>query len=535
MSFVVGDDIGVRYVFPNDGGYVQLFSIRVWVSGIGVSLDGAVVGRRVSFIGMNNEHLYVIVSDYDISCGRVFKILEYAGVEISCSRKVRELIRVYLSECVNEINFNMALCGGWHRRGDVAWYGSSYLGMDESNRIISIPSCCYSSSIEHYFEGLVRDGFPKRVLYGGSLFAVGASLASSVMEEFGFKGVVLNFYTEYKGSVVYPVRHAVGVWSNKDFVGFKFPVLSHDAVELKRGYKNGVLYVDIESHENDSKFFSFLKRYFNGRKGVDEGVSGMIVSTGRRPICDCFDIHSGCSYCLIDEGVLILNIKYDFCVDDSFHFLGSGKGFVGCVNANNSFHMDKISRLHGEFCRCFRVGRGRNVNNKIRSFFALVVSVLVCAVDMRLFSYLYNKNNVVNIIFDYFKKLMEVDISYWNSLYNLSGRVCKAVSISTVKDRERLVLMKGDLMMECTSDNNVDYDCFIDWLVRRGVVIPDAKGRAISVCHVPGGKTSRGYRLSVKSLNRLMAQFPNNALALASWGEGAEKYREIFKNHPITK
>lgn len=543
MKFVMGDDVGVRCVLDDTGKYIQIFSVPVWVSETGFLLDGAKAGRKIVFLNSDKERDCVVLSIIDIDCGRCFKILERAGVYVSSDRKVRELIRLYLSSGFDVvkiniphgiIKFKMEHYGGLHRSDGELWYGFSYLRNSKYGKLIAVPDPCYSSKINCLFEVLNREECKSAVLKKDFLFAVGASLASPIVGGFGFSGVILNFYNKLSDSLVDLACQAVGVWSGERVVGFRFPICSPDVVELKRQYRDCVVCVDVASYEKNSKLHTFFKRYFKGRKGAEGGVSGVVVTSSGEVIGNCVSSRKCCSVGVFAQDVIVINIKSSYDIDSKFQLLGVGERFIMSICSNFPQSMEKINDLYHESIDRFRISRRSGVSKAVQSFFALSASVLEYAIGIGLLPSVYVKGSAIDAISAYFKEIFDVDDKYWNVLYEIHNSIGSFMCVScSLKDND-FVLVRSKYV-KYYFDNSVDFDGFINWLIDNRVVIKNSNGGAISICHVPDGKTTRGYRLSVKAMKKMMDRIPKNVLVMNKWSEGAEKYREMFKNHPITK
>jgi hypothetical protein len=347
-----------------------------------------------------------------------------------------------------------------------------------------------------------------------AMLAILTSLAAPFFYQLRKPGICLHFYGNSKAARQALLYSASSVWESDVY---EFKEVHGHMYGLKIFHKDTALCLSEVQPNRKKDLHKFLRRYFGGREGADVGVSGVVISTGEKPIAPSNDQESGLNALIENKHLLAINIclgawpnQYAFKADPSIP-----------PNLVNSLIWDltgTVSRIYDEQLRLSRyetTRKGLPTCEQVTSFFWLLNAIA---------NYIGDKGGL-----DWwrggglpptFQKFIDEVDSRYNTFINLlkiiAGRLPIPLKFGDyvmvnptpyIKLKADRVLIPAEEMQRLVPAKSLQRD-FTSWLSMNGIILTRRKGKICDTFYSSRHKKPiSGYKVDAPKILEMLSNY----------------------------
>lgn len=282
----------------------------IWVKANIPGADGELGARQIVCYDIDGFRQNIILAEEIMDSPQLFTILRDRRVHAPASKKEKGKVREFLvtqfpnprilDDQISNSKFATAVAG-WQADGSFLSPNASHSPHISSFKLKeqALPT---GYTTKQCMEDLhVADTTSDPYV----LLAVTASLAAPFLNKLNLDGICLHFYGNTEKARKALICAASSVWPTNVY---QLPEAKSHVVGLKRQCKDSTLCIH-EIHPNQTRLMhSFLRRFFYGRKGADEGVCGIVISSGEMQLARDVDRKKGVNAFIDKTNVLAIDI-----------------------------------------------------------------------------------------------------------------------------------------------------------------------------------------------------------------------------------
>ncbi|TDT92235.1 uncharacterized protein DUF927 [Pseudodesulfovibrio indicus] len=456
----------------------------------------------------------LIVSEKDLSSTQLFALLHSNEVYTPNNTQDKGLIRDFIvsqfpRKPLNKPSPRVSRHGGWQNDNSFIFpgdNGSTVSGYVRQSQIVPAgeksqkllpPASIGEATADPYI-----------------LLATLASLSAPYLKHRELTGLNLHFHGGTEAGRAAIIHAACSVWNQMPYV---FADAKQHEVALKMQHKDAALGILEVPAAKTKAMNTLVRRYFNGRKGGDSGVRGIIVSCGETPMGQSTNRENGFHVFTYKNNVLGIDIWLGNLSSQGFRFNHTAtKAIVQQLATNSSIHLEKIqaneSRLKKQQGWATSPRPNRQVSDYLHFFMALGY------VDQVSLQSWWRGDPLVSVFDQFMTGIDARDALFYGLLkqMNLSMplpdilRELGASSITSFIEIDRHRILVPSKEMSKIAKDKPTLLRFISWLKARKILIPKRTGDLCGAHYSPKHKkTLRGYMISRNYFHKTLAKFTN--------------------------
>ncbi|MBI9111485.1 hypothetical protein [Maridesulfovibrio ferrireducens] len=500
------------------GGTVKICP-PIWVEECHSGILNGFGARTVVFYDIDGNRKSLTIDERDLDSPKLFALLRSHRFECPTGKTEKGLLREFLlQQYPKRDNPEAAVAvraSGWQKKGFVFPLSEFRSPSYRLKSVILPPESIDNLRFDRF--DYKRNWSPEEEL------AACFSLISPLLNFIKSKGICLHFHggsKQNRDSILSAVNYVWGdvlipkVCSADD--------LKNNVVALKKLHTDLPLCVcEVgEANEAQKKMRTFLRRYFLGRKGADEGIHGVVISTGNMPLAPEKDRRMGRNGYVHQKNVLLIDIPVgaiDFSIYEKLPADFSQMA-VQKIQENKERFAEVLKSVHKEF-KCQLVVRSSS------KFFAEIVrifSMVYCAE----YYLIGDKELAVPTCFGAaslrhigFVRKLDLEANYFmpeaRHLFGVCGQIFSLGFVLVISSlgpslpklnfiaTKSYIIIAADDFKELYGEN-FPFGTYTAWLKRKNVLKPFKGGDLCGVHHFPKlNKSVRSYKVILKKLYQL--------------------------------
>ncbi|MBG0791836.1 MAG: DUF927 domain-containing protein [Desulfovibrionaceae bacterium] len=497
------------YMTEADGLQTRLMN-PIWVDEQ-ISVDHEEGARRLICFDDDGFRKELVVSEKDICSARLFTLLHSNRIYTPNNTQDKGLIRDYIvrqfpRKLPSEPSPHASKYGGWQKDASFIFpgdNGSTSTGYVRQNWTIPAGEESRKLLPPISIQKVTADPF--------ILLATLASLSAPFLKHKKLSGLNLHFHGGTEAGRAAIVHAACSVW---DQLPYLFADAKKHVVALKTQNKDAALGILEVPPAKTKEMNALVRRYFDGRRGGDLGVRGIIVSSGETPMGQVQNRDKEFHAFTHHNDVLGIDIWIGNSSSTGFHFNHTATHtIVQQLAVHSAEYLKRIQTDEKRFKKQLKWANrprpNRQVSDYLRFFMAVgyidqvglqswwqgqalwpVFDQLIAGIDGS-DALFYSLLKQMNIFMPLPDNLLELGASSHTSFIEV--------------DRHR-ILVPSTEMAKITKDKPTLLR-FISWLKAHKILIPKRTGELCGAHYSPKHKkTLRGYMLSRDYFQKILAQ-----------------------------
>ena len=452
----------------------------IWVQNTLPANQDDLGAREVVYYDVNGFVNKLTIKEDVIDSSKFFPLLRSKGIQVPNDTILRGKLRQYLAsqfppKQVNAPAIYFTDTGGWQNDNSFIFPGdngstvsgyvrqSQIVPAGEKSRKLLPPASIGEATADPYI-----------------LLATLASLSAPYLKHRELTGLNLHFHGGTEAGRAAIIHAACSVWNQMPYV---FADAKQHEVALKMQHKDAALGILEVPAAKTKAMNTLVRRYFNGRKGGDSGVRGIIVSCGETPMGQSTNRENGFHVFTYKNNVLGIDIWLGNLSSQGFRFNHTAtKAIVQQLATNSSIHLEKIqaneSRLKKQQGWATSPRPNRQVSDYLHFFMALGY------VDQVSLQSWWRGDPLVSVFDQFMTGIDARDALFYGLLkqMNLSMplpdilRELGASSITSFIEIDRHRILVPSKEMSKIAKDKPTLLRFISWLKARKILIPKRTG-----------------------------------------------------------
>jgi len=478
----------------------------IWVSqslqGVGRELGA----REVVCHDAHGLQKTLSIGEEDLDSPRLFAILRSHGVHVPISKTEQGKIREYLvSQFPAAAPTHTATStSGWQQdgrhidpNGDTSTFGSHYPA-----KSVAVPRGDFVKP------GSIRAS--KATADSLVLLAILASLSGAVLKPLQRSGVCIHFHGSSEEARMAILHSASSIWDERVY---SFDEAKKHVRDLKRKYADSTLCVGGVTEEKVRSMRSFVKRFFLGRKGADDGIQGVVVSTGDKPLAQSQNRQRGVNAFTVNGEVLAIDVP----IAQSSGVACSVKGLASSlVNALYLNLADTRGCLHDDlfrFANQHQKSQKGKLQKQVANFYWLFAAVGCWIYGEKKLSWW--QGNSLNGVFEGFVEAADKqEADFLRYLTMIAQRIPCKFRTDTVEmelpsplvDIGHGCILVSSEWMKTLIDNRSTLRGFLEWLRVNRILVRKAGKNCANYHHPKKQKSVRGYALRTTAIRSMISR-----------------------------
>ncbi|WP_155887453.1 DUF927 domain-containing protein [Paucidesulfovibrio longus] len=453
----------------------------------------------------------VTISVEGIRSPQLFNILSRHDIHLPSDKYEKGLLRRYLLSLLGNRNKSetpprFSVSRGWQADGSFVFPCQDN---DSSNR--SLASSLTLPKGENLLCRIPPFGDMSSTADPYVLLAITAALAAPFLKPHKLSGVAVHFYGGTQAKRLSAVLAASSVWSG---TAYSFRQAHDHLRELKQHYKDTALCIYEVPQPDIKSMRSLVRRFFNGRKGAEEGVVAVIVSSGESPLGQTKNHQESASTFVDRDKLLGIDIKITDRFIQAFIFdahltnslVESAKGQQGESTKAIQAYLEEgktywpsapnptpIKQAQKFLSLCFAIGRLAQAKqpdwwhggplSEIFNDFMIDIS--------------HHHFNMLNM-------LQKLKMHFPSNL--LSPKIESRIARPLIQLSKRFFLVRTDIMTQIAQAKSTRLE-FTRWLEKEKILLPKRSGILCGEYYSPKHKkTIRAYKVDRSRLYKVLAQ-----------------------------